>query len=103
MAWYKVYAGLGGGFGGANYQGTFEYDSYKEAMDDACRMAEEEYQSYEGNYGLPDWDECREDLIESGWEDPSDDDVNDEYRENIESWIDYYVDEATGPDDTEEE
>ena len=102
MAWYKIYAGLGGGFGGPNYQGTFEYDSYDEAMEDACRMAREEYESYEGNYGLPNWEECRDDLIESGYDEPDDNEVNEAYEESIESWIDYYVDEASGPDDTDE-
>lgn len=102
MPWFKIYAGLGGGFGGANYVDTIECEHQDEAMTIAYQSAIEEYESYEGNYGLPNWDECREDLIESGWEDPSDEDVNDQYNEEIESWINYYVDSATGPDDREE-
>lgn len=102
MPWFKIYAGLGGGFGGANYVDTIECETQDEAMEIACQSAIEEYESYEGNHGLLSWDECREDLIESGWEDPSDEDVNDQYNEEIESWIDYYVDPSTGPDDREE-
>ena len=38
MAWYKIYAGLGGGFGGAEYKGTFEYKSEADAEADALIM-----------------------------------------------------------------
>ena len=101
MAWYKIYAGLGGGFGGANYEGTHEFDTQDEALKYAYHAAVECYQSYEGNYGVLDWEECKEACIESGWN-YDDDTVDDYYLEEIESWIDYYVDSAEGPDDTEE-
>ena len=105
MAWFKLYAGLGGGFGGANYMGTYEYESIDEAQQDAYRMAEEEYQSYEGYHGLMNFEDCLEDLRDSGWvqDDMTDAEVEDmvysHYLENLESWIDYYVLPATGPDD----
>lgn len=101
MPWFKIYAGLGGGFGGANYEGTYEFDHQDDALEYAYQRAIECYESYEGNYGILDWEECKEACAESGW---SDDDctVDDYYQEEIESWIDYYVDSATGPDDTEE-
>lgn len=103
MPWFKIYAGLGGGFGGANYMGTYEYDNEEEAYEDAYRLAEEEYQSYEGCHGLMDWYECKEDLAESFGYEPSDEDVNDHYREEIESWISYNVLPATGPDDQDDD
>ena len=102
MAWYKIYAGLGGGFGGARYQGTFECDSEDDALEDAFRMAREEYESYEGYHGILDWEECKQDCIDSGW-DSDDDTVNERYEEEVEGWISYYVKEASGPDDTEED
>ena len=33
MALYNVYAGMGGGFGGATFIGTYECDSEEEATD----------------------------------------------------------------------
>ena len=103
MPWFKIYAGLGGSFGGANYQGTYEYNTREEAEEDACLMAEEEYQSYEGYHGIMSWDDCREDLIESCGEEPSEEDVDTHYREEIESWTSWYVKPATGPDDIDDE
>ncbi len=108
MAWFKIYAGLGGGFGGANYHGTFEFESMDEAHREAYRLAEEEYQSYEGCHGILSYDDCEEDLRDSGFigEDMTDseieDAVADHYLEEIESWIDFYVLPATGPDDQDE-
>lgn len=101
MAWFKIYAGLGGGFGGASYEGTYEFDTQEEALEYAYQAAIDCYQSYEGNNGILGWEECKEACIESGWGD-DDDTVDSYYGEEIESWIDYYVDSATGPDDTEE-
>ena len=65
---YKIYAGLSGGFGGATYQKTEDYSSMDEALEDAYALAVEEYQSYEGCHGIMSWDDCREDLIDSGFD-----------------------------------
>ena len=105
MAWFKIYCGMGGSFGGARYNGTYEYANIDEATADAYRMAEEEYQSYEGCHGILSYADCEEDLQDSGFidGDMSDDEIEDmvysHYREEIESWISYYVLPATGPDD----
>ena len=101
MAYYKIYAGLGGGFGGASYEGTYEFESQDEALEYAYQTAIEYYQSYEGNNGILSWDECKEACLEAGWGD-DDGTVDDYYNDEVESWIDYYVDPAEGPDDTEE-
>ena len=93
MPKFKIYAGLSGGFGGAVYQGTYEYDTIEEAEDDAYTLAVEEYESYAGSQGLMSWSEIKEDLIESFGIEPSEEDVNDHYREYVESWISYYVKE----------
>lgn len=84
---YKIYAGLSGGFGGATYQKTEDYSSMDE---DAYALAVEEYQSYEGCHGIMSWDDCREDLIDSGF-DYDDEAVDDRYQEELESWLSYYV------------
>ena len=87
---YKIYAGLGGGFGGATYQATEDYASMDEALADAYNLAVEEYQSYEGMYGIMSWEDCREDLEESGF-DYDDETVDNRYQEELESWLSYYV------------
>ena len=100
MAWFKIFAGMGGSFGGAQYHGTYEYEDEREAYDDAYRIAEEEYQSYEGCHGIMSWQDCYEDLRDSFGEEPDEEDVNLHYREEIEGWISCYIQPATGPDDT---
>ena len=82
---YKIYAGLGGGFGGATYQMTEDYASIDEAL--------EEYESYEGMHGIMSWEDCREDLEESGF-DYNDESVDSRYQEELESWLSYYVEPA---------
>lgn len=109
MPWFKIYSGMGGSFGGARYNGTYEYANINEATADAYRMAEEEYQSYEGCHGILSYADCEEDLQDSGFidGDMSDDEIEDmvysHYREEIESWISYYALPATGPDDQDED
>ena len=109
MAWFKIYCGMGGSFGGARYNGTYEYADIDEALLVAYQMAEEEYQSYEGYHGIMSPADVEEDLRDSGFieDDMTDDEiadmVNSYYREEIESWIDYEVRPATGPDDQDED
>lgn len=97
---YLIYAGLGGGFGGANLidDEPMEFSSFEEAMRFAYDTAFEEYESYEGMHGLLDWNECAEEL----YPDRNIDDltpfeeqqISDYYLEEVESWIDYYVEEV---------
>lgn len=87
---YNIYAGLGGSFGGAEYKFTIEANSLEEAEDIAYQEAVEEYEEYEGFYGLKTWTDCAEELgVDVENEDH--DDVNDLYNEEIESWIEYYA------------
>ena len=114
MPYFKIYHGLGGGFGGANYDYTDEFPSLSEAEQTAYQHAIEDYQSYEGMHGLLDYDECYQErldaFIDEYGEDLSDDNyaeiadlADDDYQQEIESWIDYYVVEATGPEDGDDE
>lgn len=103
MTKYKIYAGLGGGFGGANYQGIHEFTAEYEAIDYAYELAFEEYQSYEGYHGLLDREQCREDLWDSFGQEPTEEDVDDRYQEEVESWIEYYVRPATSEHDVDDE
>lgn len=106
---YKIYAGLGGGFGGATSQGIFEYNSLREAEEDAYNLAIEAYESYGGLHGLTTWDECKQELYDNGdiTDDMSESDVNalvDEYyREEMETWLDYYAIEVNALSHYDEE
>lgn len=55
MQKYNIYAGLGGGFGGASYQGTGDFKSLADAENEAYQLAVEEYESYSGCHGLLSW------------------------------------------------
>lgn len=90
---YKIYAGLGGGFGGATYQMTEDYATIDEALEDTYNLSVEEYQSYEGMHGVMSWEDRREDLEESGF-DYDDESVDSRYQEELESWLSYYVEPA---------
>ena len=68
---YNIYAGLGGSFGGANYKFTTEANSLEEATDIAYQVAVEEYEGYEGFYGLKTWIDCAEELHRKEWKYPS--------------------------------
>lgn len=104
MPKYSLYAGLGGGFGGAHYQYSDDFISLSEAEECVYRLALEEYQSYEGSHGILSWEDCREDLLDSFPDiEIDDEDVDQRYQEEVESWIEYYVlpFELTPPEDLE--
>ena len=100
MPKFKLYAGLGGGFGGAHYHGTYEFKTQEEADRAAYELAWEEYESYGGHHGLDDWEGVYVDCVDSGWitDDMSPHDieqvVNDAYLETVESWITWYAKEV---------
>lgn len=106
---YRIYAGMSGGFGGANYVGWLDTDDEAEAESYAREIAIEEYQSYEGYHGILSEYECAQELYGEGgpgdvpewvWESPSaQEEIHDMYIEEIENWIDYYVEEGDEPED----
>lgn len=104
IAWYKIYAGLSGGFGGAHFQSTEEFTTKDEANSYAYEVAVGEYQSYEGCHGILSWKDCQEDLNDSFPDtDFDDEDVDERYQEEIESWIEYYVVLTNRPEDTDDD
>ena len=82
---WKIYSGLGGGFGGAHYIRTFT-GTKEQAEKEAYYAAIEEYDSYEGLHGLRTVDDIME---EDGIEDY--DEAQQVYNDERESWLDYYV------------
>lgn len=100
---FKIYAGLAGGFGGATYYKTEEYDSVHEAEVDAYELAVAEYESYEGLYGIISREDIREDLNAYGLDDNATEaEIEEVYKEEVESWIDYWIEEADSLEDCEE-
>lgn len=91
---FEIYAGLGGGFGGANYVETIEANTREEAEEYARQCAIDDYESYEGSHGILSRDDVFEDLIESFGEEPLEEDVDLRYTEEVEGWITYYVEEV---------
>ena len=103
MKKYNIYAGLGGGFGGAKYSGTGEFKSEEDACQVAYAIAREEYESYEGYHGIKDW----QDVAEENNLDPDKEEdyyaINEFYNEEVESWIEYYAVLTEQDDETPEE
>lgn len=107
MKEYNIYAGLGGGFGGATYQYTSLYESEEDANQDAFEAACGEYESYEGMNGLPTYSDALDEAMEEmGIWDDDDDEVHDlawdVYNANREDWIEYYA-RLTDEDDLDSE
>lgn len=93
MEKYNIYAGLGGGFGGAQYQYTIEANSKEEAEEIAYHEAIEIYQDFEGTYDIMDWNDCAISLEIDPYTENDDliAEVDELYNEEIENWIVYYA------------
>ena len=83
MPKYRIYAGLGGGFGGLVYQETIEANSQEEADDAAFEAACKVYNSYEGMYGIRDISEIMEE------EDCGEEDAEGVYNDERDGWLEY--------------
>lgn len=92
---YAIFAGLNGGFGGATYQHTDEFETYEDALDFAYGLACLMYDRLEGLYGLPNWEAIRDELSKAYGpdEEPSEDDIYELYIERRDNWLDYRVEE----------
>lgn len=95
---YNIYAGLGGGFGGAFYQFTTLAESEDDANELAYEAAIAEYESYEGTNGLRTIEDIREEEDQT----LSDEDIEEIYQSEREDWLDYYV-VLTSEDDIDKE
>lgn len=106
---FNIYHGLGGGFGGANYDFTGEFENEDEAAHCAYELACEDYQMYEGLHGIMSEHDVAEEYSEDcgksipnfsaeDWQN-----VEDQYLEELESWLDYYAVPAEEDDLDEEE
>lgn len=98
--WFKIFAGISCE---SAYHGIYEFDNEEDALAAAWELACEDYDMYAGLHGIPSWEDCREDYIDSYGEIPSDDEVDRIYFDTRESWINYNVEEVDGPDADEED
>ena len=82
---WAIFAGLGGGFGGANFTGEIFTGTREQAENRAYGAAQEEYDSYEGLHGLRDVQMIMD-------EDGVDEEEAEQIRnDEMESWLDYWV------------
>lgn len=103
---FKIFAGLGGGFGGAEFQYIKEFASLEDAEEAAWSAAADIYDSYKGMHDLRTVSEIiEEDLQGKEYADLLEEELlavaEEIYFEERESWLDYYVEEVT--DDTQED
>ena len=97
MGEWKIYYGLGGGFGGAKFSHIETGCGRVTAEEIAFQLAVEEYESYGGYHGLTSYDEIRENLEDYGLdEEATDEDIWMAYMEEVNSWIEYYAVEYDG-------
>lgn len=109
MKQFWVFGGMHDPFGGYHYLGTVEGTTLDvEVMADARELCVDIYESYAGLHGIRSWDDVREDLVES--ESTFDDDVevteqdvNEIYDQEIDSWCFYWVMEAIPGEDPEKD
>jgi hypothetical protein len=102
MNWYRLYISSVGG--GTVCEGPFEFSSKDIATQAAYDMAVEDYESFEGLHSIPDVGDIMED--KEGYnlsEDASEDECWEVYYEQRESWLNYWAEEASGPDDKDED
>jgi hypothetical protein len=115
MQRYRIFAGLGGGFGGAHYLYTEEFKTEQDANDAAYMEACDIYESQEG-CGIDGWkefmDEARQNISEedfvddeSSYESALEEWATQASAEARESWVDWNA-ELIGPnqpDDPDDE
>lgn len=103
MPKYRIFAGLGGGFGGATQVDVRSFKNESDAIDFVYEAACEEYESYGGMHGLMSWEEAREeaetniDFTEDEGEYENELEIIMEkiYNESRETWLEYSVEEVT--------
>lgn len=88
MAVYKIYFGLGGGFGGPGEPELARLPDRETAEKLAYELACDEFEMYAGSHGLRDIAE----IIEE--ENCNCDEAEEIYYEERESWLDYWVEEV---------
>jgi len=96
MPKFKIFSGLGGGFGGAKeHDEIMEFDNEEEAELFAYQEASEEYEGFNGLYGLRTVEEI---MNEDG---VNEEEAEETYNEEKEDWLDFWVEEVEEIKDSE--
>lgn len=102
MAWYRLY--VDSVVGGVICEGPQEFSSEQSALEKAYDLAIEDYESFEDYYGIPGINDIMENPEEYGLDaDAAGDDCWSVYYEQREDWLSYWVEEASGPNDLDED
>jgi hypothetical protein len=88
MPKFMIRYGLGGGFGGPGEWEEIEAKDLGHANQQAYELACQKYELYDGKHGLLSFEDIRE--KNPDW---SDEDIEQEWLDNRESWLDYEVEE----------
>lgn len=113
MGTFRIYAGLGGGFGGANFVQTLTNIDEESALEAAYSAACDIYEEYEGMLGINDWEDWRNEASGEIYSDDFDSDEEykdalDEYaqqsrNDSMEGWIEYHVEEVIDEENYDED
>lgn len=102
---FKIFAGLGGGFGGAEFQYIKEFASLEDAEEAAWSAAADIYDRRAGSNGL----RTISDIVDEDYSGKEflnydlvelEEMAEEQYSEEKESWLDYYAEEV---DDTQKD
>lgn len=102
MAWYRLY--VDSVVGGVICEGPQEFSSEQSALEKAYDLAIEDYEFFEDYRGIPGINDIMENPEEYGLDaDAAGDDCWSVYYEQREDWLSYWVEEASGPNDLDED
>jgi hypothetical protein len=80
-----------------------EYKNERDALDDARQMAIDDYESFEGYHGIVDHGNIMDNPEDYGLEEGDEDAAWEVYEGIKEDSLSYWAEEATGPDDIDED
>lgn len=99
--WYRLYIDSVGG--GTEVYGPMEFENEEKALLYAHELAVEDYESFEGYHGIVDCGDIMDNPEDYGIEEGDRDAAWEVYEGIKEDSLSYWAEEATGPDDIDED
>lgn len=108
MPYFKIYAGLNGGFGGATHRYTDEFEDEYDAVDAAYSEGCSIYESFSYKEGLMNYTKAKEKALQDFEDyDPNNSDHEEELeniieeiiQEDMDRWITCWAEETESPQD----